>query len=175
MTQVATAGRAPLPFVIFQLFSRFHLFSLSPLFPLSLNRPNLSIISIKTKGAKEFIKKKKKKRDKGCEFCATQRGEKKKPQNKSNFLFDNFSYRAESAPRSELAGRRKSVLEETKKELKISIFSGEAKKILLCKVGVRLPSLPLYPTFYWEEPNLTTLAETDKIPSTTLTSFVLLF
>ena len=25
---------------------------------------------------------------------------KKKPQNKSNFLFDNFSYRAESAPRS---------------------------------------------------------------------------
>ena len=172
MTQVATAGRAPLPFVIFQLFSRFHLFSLSPLFPLSLNGPNLSIISIKTKGTKEFIKKK---RDKGCEFCATQRKKKKKPQNKSNFLFDNFSYRAESAPRSELAGRRKSVLEETKKELKISIFSGEAKKILLCKVGVRLPSLPLYPTFYWEEPNLTTLAETDKIPSTTLTSFVLLF
>ena len=43
------------------LFTRFHLFSLSPLFPLSLNGPNLSIISIKTKGAKEFIKKKKKK------------------------------------------------------------------------------------------------------------------
>ena len=110
MTQVATAGRAPLPFVIFQLFSRFHLFSLSPLFPLSLNRPNLGIISIKTKGTKEFIQKKKK-RDKGCEFCATQRGEKKKPQNKSNCLFDNFSYRAESAPRSELAGWRKSMLE----------------------------------------------------------------
>ena len=70
------------------------------------------------------------------------------------------------APRSELAGWRKSVLEETKKELKISILSGEAKKILLCKVGVRLPSLPLYPTFYWEEPNLTTLAKNDKIPST---------
>ena len=34
--------------------------SLSPLFPLSLNGPNLSIISIKTKGTKEFIKKKKK-------------------------------------------------------------------------------------------------------------------
>ena len=67
------------------------------------------------------------------------------------------------------------MLEETKKELKISIFSGEAKKILLCKVGVRLPPLPLYSTFYWEEPNLTTLAETDKILSTTLTSFVLLF
>ena len=100
---------------------------------------------------------------------------KKKPQKKFNFLFDNFSYRAESAPRSELTGWRKSVLEETKKELKMSIFSGEAKKILLCKVGVRLPSLPLYPTFYWEEPNLTILAETNKIPSTTLTSFVLLF
>ena len=97
---------------------------------------------------------------------------KKKPLNKSNFLFDNFSYRAESTPRSELAGWRKSVLEETKNDLKISILSGEAKKILPCKVGVRLPSLPLYPTFYWEEPNLTTLAETDKIPSTTLTSFV---
>ena len=97
---------------------------------------------------------------------------KKKPRNKSNFLFDNFSYRAELAPRSKLAGWRKSMLEETKKELKISIFSGEAKKILLCKVGVRLPSLPLFPTFYWEEPNLTTLAKNDKIPSTTLTSFV---
>ena len=81
------------------------------------------------------------KRDKGCEFCATQR-EKKKPQNKSNFLFDNFSYRAESTPRSELAGWRKSVLEETKNDLKISILSGEAKKILPCKMGVRLPSLP---------------------------------
>ena len=34
----------------------------------------------------------------------------------SNFLFDNLSYRAESAPRSELAGWRRSVLEETKKE-----------------------------------------------------------
>ena len=100
---------------------------------------------------------------------------KEKKKKKSNFLFDNFSYRAKSAPRSEVSGWRKSVIEQTKKELKISIFSGEAKKILLCKVGVRLPSLPLYPTFYWEEPNLTTLAETDKIPSTTLTSFVLLF
>ena len=95
---------------------------------------------------------------------------KKKPRNKSNFLFDNFSYGAKSAPRLELAGWRKSVLEETKKELKLS---GEAKKILLCKVGVRLPSLPLYPTFHWEESNLTTLAKNDKIPSTALTSFVL--
>ena len=53
------------------------------------------------------------KRDKGCEFYATQRKKKKKkkPRNKSNFLFDNFSYRAESAPRSELAGWRKSMLE----------------------------------------------------------------
>ena len=66
-----------------------------------------------------------------------------------------------------------SMLEETKKELKISILSREAKKILLRKVGVRLPSLPLYLTLYWEEPNLTTLAKNDKISSTTLTSFVL--
>ena len=66
-------------------------------------------------------------------------------------------------------------LGETKNDLKISILSGEAKKILLCKVDVRLPSLPLYPTFYWEEPNLTTLAKNDKTPSTALTSSVLLF
>ena len=57
------------------------------------------------------------KKDKGCEFCATQRKKKKKPRNKSNFLFDNFSYRAKSAPRSELAGWRKSVLKETKNDL----------------------------------------------------------
>ena len=36
-----------------------------------------------------------------------QRKKKKKPRNKSNFLFDNFSYRAESAQRSELASQRK--------------------------------------------------------------------
>ena len=34
----------------------------------------------------------------------------------SNFLFDNLSYKAKSAPRSELAGWRRLVLEETKKE-----------------------------------------------------------
>ena len=71
------------------LFTRFHLFSLSRLFPLSLNGPNLSImsiISIKTKGAKEFIKKKKK-RDKGCEFCATQRGGGEKKSHKTNPIF----------------------------------------------------------------------------------------
>ena len=60
------------------------------------------------------------------------KGKKKK---KSNFLFDNFSYRAKSAPRSEVSGWRKSVIEQTKKELKISILSREAKKILPCKVG----------------------------------------
>ena len=64
-----------------------------------------------------------------------------------------------------------SMLEETKKELKISILSREAKKILLCKLGVRLPSLLLYLTFYWEEPNLTTLAKNDKISSIAFTSF----
>ena len=32
------------------------------------------------------------------------------------FLFDNLSYKAELAPRSELAGWRRSMLEETKKE-----------------------------------------------------------
>ena len=62
-------------------------YSLSPLFPLSLSGPNLSIISIKTKGTKEFIKKKKKKRDKGCEFCATQRKKKKKKSHKTNPIF----------------------------------------------------------------------------------------
>ena len=65
--------------------------SLSPLFPLSLNGTNLSIISIKTKGTKDVS-------------SVQPKGKKKKPLNKSNFLFDNFSYRAESAPRSELAG-----------------------------------------------------------------------
>ena len=83
------------------------------------------------------------KRDKGCEFCATQRKKKKKSHETSPiFYLIIFSYRAESALRSELAGWRKSVLEETKNDLKISILSGEAKKILPCKVGVRLPSLP---------------------------------
>ena len=88
---------------------------LSALFPLSLNRPNLSI---KIKGTKDVS-------------YVQPKGKKKK----SNFLFDNFSYRAKSAPRSEVSGWRKSVIEQTKKELKISILSREAKKILLCKVG----------------------------------------
>ena len=92
----------------------FHLFSLS----LSLKRPNLSIISIKIKGTKDVS-------------YVQPKGKKKK----SNFLFDNFSYRAKSAPRLEVSGWRKSVIEQTKKELKISILSREAKKILLCKVG----------------------------------------
>ena len=67
--------------------------SLSALFPISLNGPNLSIISIKIKGTKDvsYVQPKGKKK------------KEKKPRNKSNFLFDNFSYRAKSAPRSELA------------------------------------------------------------------------
>ena len=89
-------------------------------------------------------KRKKKKGQRMWVLCnPKEKKKKKKPWNKSKFLFDSFSYRAETTPRSKLVGWRKSVFEETKKELKISILSGEAKKILLCKVGVRLPSLPL--------------------------------
>ena len=100
----------------------FHLFSLS------LSLCSFSSFSEQTKPEHH---KHQNKRDKGCELCATQRKKKKK----SNFLFDNFSYRAKSAPRSEVSGWRKSVIEQTKKELKISILSREAKKILPCKVG----------------------------------------
>ena len=72
------------------LFTRFHLFSLSRLFPLSLNGPNLSImsiISIKTKGAKEFIKKKKKKGTKDVSSVQPKGKRKKKKSHKTNPIF----------------------------------------------------------------------------------------
>ena len=59
--------------------------SLSPLFPLSLNGPNLSIISIKTKGTKDFIKKKKK----GTKYVSSvqPKGKKKKKSHEKKPIF----------------------------------------------------------------------------------------